>query len=77
MYDISLRVRDVSGRVVEAHMDRMYAAVAGGDRERVGYEGAGVWDVKDWGRCAGLASCWWAEGVTREQLHQGVAGRTL
>jgi hypothetical protein len=77
MYDISLRVRDVGGRVVEAHMDQMYAAVAGGDRERVGYEGAGVWDVKDWGRCAGLASCWWAEGVTREQLHQGVVGRTL
>jgi hypothetical protein len=77
MYDISLRVRDVSGRVIEAHMDHMYAAVAGGDPERVGYEGAGVWEVKDWGRCAGLASCWWAEGVTREALHQGAAGRTL
>jgi hypothetical protein len=75
MRDITLRVEDVTGRVVEAHMDDMYAAVAGGG-PRVGYEGAGVWDVKGWGRCAGLASCWWAEGTTREQLHQGLAGKT-
>lgn len=76
MYDITLRVEDVTGRVVEAHMDKMYGAVSGG-RQTVGYEGAGVWDVVDWGRCAGLASCWWSVGITREQLHDGVAGKTL
>jgi hypothetical protein len=76
MYDIRLRVEDVSGRVIEAHMDRMYAAVAGGG-PNVGYEGAGVWEVKDWGRCAGLASCWFANDLTREQLHKGLAGKTL
>jgi hypothetical protein len=75
MYDIHLRVEDVTGRVVEAHMDAMYAAVAGGGPS-VGYEGAGVWQVKDWGACPGLASCWWASGVTREQLRDGQAGRT-
>jgi hypothetical protein len=76
MYDISLKVEDVNGRVVEAHMDRMFAAVAGGG-PNIGYEGAGQWDVKDWGKCAGLASCWWSNGVTREQLHKGIAGKTL
>ncbi len=76
MYDISLRVIDVEGHVVEAHMDRMYGAVAGSG-PNVGYEGAGVYDVKGWGKCAGLASCWWADGITREQLHQGVAGKTM
>jgi len=33
--------------------------------------------VKDWGPCAGLASCWFAEGVTREDLYEGRAGKTL
>ena len=75
MYDITLRVEDVEGHVVEAHMDRMYAAVAGGG-PNVGYEGAGVWDVKGRGQCAGLASCWWSNDVTREQLHKGIAGKT-
>ncbi|HEY2750256.1 hypothetical protein [Phenylobacterium sp.] len=75
MYDMSLRVEDVDGRVVEAHMDAMYAAVSGAP-PRVGYEGAGVWDVKRWGPCAGLASCWWAAGTTPQQLHEGVVGRT-
>ena len=75
MEDISLRIEDVSGRVVEAHMDTLYAAIGGGGPS-VGYEGAGVWDVQGWGRCAGLASCWWARGITQEQLHQGLAGKT-
>jgi hypothetical protein len=75
MHDISLRVEDVTGRAVEAHMDSMYAALSGG-AATVGYEGAGVWDVGSWGRCAGLASCWWSVGTTREQLHAGLAGRT-
>ncbi len=77
MHDISLRVEDVTGRVVEAHMEAMHSAVSGGSGPRVGYEGAGVWDVEGWGRCAGLASCWWANGITREQLHRGLAGNTL
>jgi hypothetical protein len=76
MYDISLEVEDVTGRIVRCHMDSMFGAVAGGGSV-VGFEGAGVWEVEDWGRCAGLASCWWAEGVTREQLHLGEAGITL
>lgn len=76
MHDITLRVEDVTGRVVEAHMDAMFGAV-GGAGPRVGYEGAGLWDVKGYGKCAGLASCWFAEGVTREDLHEGRAGRTL
>lgn len=75
MYDISLRVEDVSGRVVEAHMDKLFGAV-GSKPPKVGYEGAGVWDVKGWGPCAGLASCWWAQDVTAEQLHKGLAGKT-
>ncbi|MHB8528095.1 MAG: hypothetical protein ACYC8V_01110 [Caulobacteraceae bacterium] len=75
MHDINLRVEDVTGRVIEARLDHMYAAVAGGG-PRVGYEGAGLWQVKNWGDCAGLASCWWASGVTREQLHGGRAGVT-
>ena len=75
MYDITLRVEDVADRVVEAHMDHMYAAVTGAG-PNIGYEGAGVWDVKDWGKCAGLASCWWSNGVTREQLQKGLAGKT-
>src|SRR5206468_3799347 len=48
MYDINLRVEDVAGRVVEARMDHMYAAVTGGG-PNVGYEGAGLWQVKDRG----------------------------
>jgi hypothetical protein len=76
MYDITLRVEDVEGHVVEAHMDRMYAAVAGGG-PNVGYEGAGVYDVKGYGKCAGLASCWWSNDVTREQLLKGIAGKTV
>lgn len=75
MHDITLRVEDVTGRVVEAHMDEMYGAVAG-PGPNVGIEGAGVWDVPGWGRCAGLASCWFATGITREQLHRGLAGKT-
>lgn len=76
MEDISLRVEDVAGRVVEAHMDALYAVLDGG-RASVGFEGGGVWDVKGWGRCAGLASCWWAAGITRDDLHSGRAGKTL
>lgn len=75
MHDISLRVEDVTGRVVEAHMDELFGAVAGGG-SNVGYEGAGVWEVADWGSGAGLASCWWANGITRQQLHKGLAGKT-
>jgi hypothetical protein len=75
MHDISLRVEDVAGRVVEAHMDELYGAVAGGG-SNVGYEGAGVWNVPGWGDCAGIASCWWTTGITREQLHKGLAGKT-
>ncbi len=75
MYDIRLRVEDVEGHVVEAHMDKMYAAVAGGG-PNVGYEGAGIYDVKGWGKCAGLASCWWSNAVTRDQLRNGDAGKT-
>ncbi len=76
MYDISLCMEDVKGRVVEAHMDQLYAAVAGGG-PNIGYEGAGVWNVVGWGQCAGIASCWWATEITREQLHKGLAGKTL
>ena len=76
MHDISLRVEDVTGRLIESHMTELYAGVAGGG-PNVGYEGAGVWDVPGWGRCAGVASCWWATGITREQLHRGSAGKTL
>ena len=75
MHDITLRVEDVTGRVVEAHMDHMFAEVSGAP-PRGGYEGAGVWQVKNWGDCAGLASCWWANGTTGEQLHKGLAGKT-
>ncbi len=75
MYDITLVVEDVDGRVIEAHMDQMYGEV-GSAPPRVGYEGAGVWDVKGWGKCAGLASCWFASGTTPEQLHLGLAGKT-
>jgi hypothetical protein len=76
MHDITLRVEDVAGRVVEAHMDDLYGAVAG-PGPNVGFEGAGVWDVTGWGRCAGLASCWFAEGISPAQLHDGLAGKTL
>lgn len=75
MHDLSLRVEDVTGRVVEAGMRELYGAVAGGG-PNVGFEGAGLWDLPDWGPCAGLASCWWANGITREQLHKGLAGKT-
>jgi len=76
MHDIQLRVEDVTGRVVEGHMDCMYGAVAG-PGPNVGFEGAGIWNVADWGRCPGLASCWFAKGITPAQLHQGSAGKTL
>lgn len=76
MHDITLRVEDVTGRVVNAHMDALYGVV-GGAGPRVGYEGAGAWEVEGWGRCAGLASCWWASGITSQQLHQGLAGKTM
>jgi hypothetical protein len=75
MHDITLRVEDVSGRVVEAHLDSMYAALSGG-RPTPGYEGAGLWDVDSWGPCAGLASRWWSTGTTAEQLHRGLEGQT-
>jgi hypothetical protein len=75
MHDISIRVEDVAGRVVTAHMDEVYAALAGGG-PNVGYEAAGLWDVKDWGDCPGIASCWWAKGITAAQLHKGLAGKT-
>lgn len=76
MHDIRLRITDVAGHVVEAHMDAMYGAVAGGGAN-IGYEGAGVWTVEKWGRCAGIASCWWSNGVTAKQLHSGEAGKTI
>jgi hypothetical protein len=76
MYDIALRVEDINGRVITAHMGELYAAVAG-PGPNVGYEGAGVWTVPGWGTCPGIASCWWATGITPEQLHQGRAGKTL
>ncbi len=76
MYNISLRVSDVTGRIVETHMDRMFGAVSGGGTGG-GYEGAGLWNAEGWGDCAGLASCWWAKGVTRDQLHRGESGTTL
>lgn len=76
MHDITLRVEDVKGRVIEAHMSKVYAAVAGGG-PNVGFEGAGVWQVAGWGQCPGIASCWWATGITAAQLHQGVAGKTF
>ncbi len=75
MHDISLRVEDVAGRVVEAHLDELFAAVAG-PGPNVGYEGAGVWKTNHWGECAGLASCWFVNGISREQLHRGLAGKT-
>jgi len=53
----------------------LHAAVAG-PGPNVGYEAAGVWNVPGWGACAGIASCWWARGITAEQLHTGVAGKT-
>jgi hypothetical protein len=76
MYDIRLRVEDVRGRVIEAHMADLHAAVAGGG-PNIGYEGAGVWSVPGWGTCPGIASCWWATGITADQLHNGLAGKTL
>lgn len=76
MHDIRLVVEDVTGRSIEAHMDAMFAAVSGGGPSG-GYEGAGSWEVDNWGTCAGLASCWWASGITREMLHKGQAGKTL
>ena len=76
MQDISLRVEDVAGHVVEAHMPQVFAAVAG-PGPNVGYEAAGLWNVKEWGDCAGIASCWFANGITRKQLHDGLAGKTL
>jgi len=75
MRDITLRVEDVQGRVVDAHMDEVHGAVAG-PGPNVGFEGAGVWDVKGWGACAGIASCWFANGITPQQLHEGTAGKT-
>jgi hypothetical protein len=76
MQEISLHVEDVAGRTVEAHMPELYGAVAG-PGPNVGYEGAGVWNVADWGACPGIASCWFATGITRDQLHRGLAGKTL
>jgi hypothetical protein len=76
MHDITLRVEDVTGRIVDAHMDRLYGAVAG-PGPNVGFEGAGVWNVPGWGVCPGIASCWFATGITPAQLHQGLAGKTL
>lgn len=75
MHDIRLRVEDVTGRTIEARMDRLYGAVSGGGT-RVGFEGAGTWSVADWGPCAGLASCWWSNGVTADDLRAGRAGVT-
>jgi hypothetical protein len=75
MHDIDLEIEDVTGRIVRARMDRMFGAVTGGGPS-VGYEGAGTWDVEDWGPCPGLASCWWSSGVTRQDLHTGTAGVT-
>jgi hypothetical protein len=75
MHDISLRVVDVTDRSVTAHMTDVYAAVAG-PGPNVGFEGAGVWQVPEWGDCAGIASCWFATGITPDQLHRGLAGIT-
>lgn len=75
MHDISLRVTDVRERVITAHMPAVYGAVAG-PGPNVGFEGAGVWNVPGWGECAGLASCWFATGITPDQLHRGLAGKT-
>ena len=76
MRDVSLRVEDVAGRVIEAHMPAPFAAVAG-PGPNVGFEGAGVWDVKDWGKCPGIASCWFARGIEAAALHEGRAGKTF
>jgi hypothetical protein len=76
MQDISLQVKDVTGRTVQAHMPKLYGAVAG-PGPNVGYEGAGLWNVAHWGECPGIASCWFATGITRDQLHRGLAGKTL
>lgn len=76
MYDVTLRISDVKGRVIEAHMKEPYAAVAG-PGPNVGFEGAGVWQVRDYGECAGIASCWFANGISAQQLAQGVAGKTF
>jgi hypothetical protein len=76
MHDIFITVEDVTGRTVEARMSHVYGAVAG-PGPNVGYEGAGIWTVPEWGSCAGIASCWFARGITPEQLHRGTAGKTL
>lgn len=76
MHDVTLRVEDVAGRVVEAYFKEPFAAVAG-PGPNVGFEGAGVWEVQGWGACAGIASCWFAKGIEATALHQGLAGKTL
>jgi hypothetical protein len=76
MHDIDLRVEDVTGREIEAHMIDVFGAVAG-PGPNVGFEGAGVWRVPGWGQCAGIASCWFAKGISPEQLHKGLAGKTV
>lgn len=75
MNNISLRVEDTAGRVIDAQMPELFGAVAG-PGPNVGYEGAGEWQVSKWGLCPGIASCWFANGITARELHSGEQGIT-
>lgn len=62
---IDVSITDVAGRVVKAHMPRMFSAIGHGENGSVwGFEGVGTYRVDGWGECTGVASYFWPPGMT-------------
>jgi len=67
--DVEVTITDVAGRVVSARMPELFSVIGHGEPEGLwGFEGVGTYEVRDWGRCTGVASFFWPPGTTPAQL---------
>lgn len=71
-YDIDVKIKDVTGRVIQARLPKMFAALGHGEPFGLwGFEGVGVYEVDDWGKCTGVASYFWPPDTKPADLHGG------
>lgn len=67
---IRVRIVDALGRVVEASMDRMFAAIGScSPHGSWGFEGVGSYDVLGYGHCTGVTSYFWPAHMSAHALH--------
>jgi hypothetical protein len=70
--DIDVEITDTAGRTVRARMAQMFSAIGHGEPFGLwGFEGAGRYQVDQWGECTGIASYFWPPTVEPLALHRG------